>query len=72
VKAKRKGKRGDRQVKSAVFEPWIQRLLSLIERGGNALPHPATLFAGLAVLVVLLSGIFSRLDLAVEHPATGS
>lgn len=62
--------RSSRREKSASV-PWIQRLLSLIERGGNALPHPATLFAGLAVLVILLSGLFSRLDLAVQHPATG-
>jgi aminobenzoyl-glutamate transport protein len=43
----------------------------LVERGGNALPHPATLFASLAALVVIASGIASRLDLEVAHPGTG-
>lgn len=49
----------------------MMRALGFIERVGNALPHPGTLFAGMAVLVVLLSGIFSRFDLAVTHPGTG-
>ena len=30
----------------------FQSFLNLVERAGNALPHPATLFAGLAVLVL--------------------
>jgi aminobenzoyl-glutamate transport protein len=45
--------------------------LKLVERGGNALPHPATLFAGLAALVVLASGVAVRLGLEVAHPGTG-
>jgi aminobenzoyl-glutamate transport protein len=45
--------------------------LRLIERGGNALPHPATLFAALAALVVLASGVAARLGLEVAHPGTG-
>jgi len=49
----------------------ISRLLAFIERAGNALPHPATLFAGMALLVVLLSAIAARLDLSVVHPGTG-
>jgi len=49
----------------------IDRFLSVIERGGNALPHPATLFAILALLVILMSGIASQFDLSVAHPATG-
>ncbi len=49
----------------------IDRFLSIIERGGNALPHPATLFAILALVVIVLSGIAAQFDLSVAHPATG-
>ncbi len=49
----------------------ITRLLGVIERVGNALPHPATLFAGLALLVVLLSGLFKWLGVSAAHPGTG-
>ncbi len=49
----------------------LHRFLNLVERAGNALPHPATLFAGLAALVVVLSWIFHRLGVDVTNPATG-
>jgi len=49
----------------------IDRFLNIVEKGGNALPHPATLFALLAVLVVLLSGIAAYFDLSAPHPSTG-
>lgn len=49
----------------------IDRFLITIEKGGNALPHPATLFALLAALVVLASGIASWLGVSAQHPATG-
>ncbi len=48
-----------------------QRWLGRIERWGNALPHPATLFALLAVGVVLASGIFHAAGVSVRHPSTG-
>jgi aminobenzoyl-glutamate transport protein len=35
----------------------IARMLNMVERVGNALPHPATLFAIFALLVISLSGI---------------
>ena len=47
------------------------RLLSLIERGGNALPHPATLFALMACLVIAASWIAAQFELTVTHPGTG-
>ena len=47
------------------------RLLSLIERGGNALPHPATLFALMACLVIAASWVAAQLELTVTHPGTG-
>lgn len=49
----------------------MMRALGQIERVGNALPHPGTLFALMALLVVLLSGVIAQLDLAVTHPGTG-
>lgn len=50
---------------------WVNTFLSVIERIGNALPHPATLFAGFAGFVILLSGFLSLFDLSVIHPGTG-
>jgi len=48
----------------------LDRFLDVVERLGNALPDPTTLFAAFAVLVVLASGLFAQLDLVVAHPAT--
>lgn len=55
------------QVKSS----WVNRFLSIIERVGNALPHPATLFAMFAGLVIVASWVLSLFDLTVTHPGTG-
>lgn len=49
----------------------IARFLSVVERVGNALPHPATLFALLAAAVVLASALASWAGLAAVHPSTG-
>lgn len=49
----------------------MERFLSLVERVGNALPHPASLFAGFAGLVILLSWVFAQFDISVIHPGTG-
>ena len=46
-------------------------MLNVVEKVGNALPHPATLFALFAFLVVILSGVTSLFNLSVEHPGTG-
>src|SRR5690625_2798844 len=46
----------------------LQRSLDRIEFIGNKLPHPVTLFALLALLVLILSAIFSRFGISVEHP----
>ena len=48
----------------------LSRFLGLIERGGNALPHPATLFALMALGVVLMSAVAAQFDLSVVHPGT--
>ncbi|HEY9144062.1 MAG TPA: AbgT family transporter [Arenimonas sp.] len=49
----------------------MDRFLTIVERGGNALPHPATLFALLAMGVVVLSWVASTAGLSVAHPSTG-
>ena len=47
---------------------WFNRFLNGVEWLGNALPHPVTLFAILAVFIVLLSGVLSWLGVAVADP----
>jgi aminobenzoyl-glutamate transport protein len=48
----------------------LSRFLGIVERGGNALPHPATLFALMALAVVVVSAIVAQFDLSVIHPGT--
>jgi len=50
----------------------MTRFLGSIEKVGNALPHPATLFAILAGLVVFLSWLLSELGMTALHPKDGS
>jgi aminobenzoyl-glutamate transport protein len=47
------------------------RVLSVIERGGNALPHPATLFAIDGRAGRRAVGVTARLGFTVVHPGTG-
>ena len=47
------------------------RVLDRIEVVGNRLPHPATLFLMMAVIVALLSWWASAVGLEATHPATG-
>ena len=49
----------------------LDRILDGIERVGNKLPDPITLFLGLAVIVVLISWLCSSLGVAVVNPANG-
>lgn len=49
----------------------FDKFLAIIEKTGNALPHPATLFAIFALLVIVISAITSLFDLEVIHPGTG-
>lgn len=46
----------------------LNRFLNVTEKAGNALPHPATLFAIFAVLVLLFSGLAHWLDWSAQHP----
>ena len=50
---------------------WTARFLTIVERGGNMLPHPGTLFAIMALLVVLASWVATQMGLEVTHPGTG-
>ena len=48
----------------------LQRMLNWTERAGNALPHPATLFALFALTALLLSALGHLLNWEVIHPGT--
>ena len=49
----------------------LQRMLNGVERTGNRLPHPVTLFALLAGLVAVVSALLSLTGLSVEPPGGG-
>jgi aminobenzoyl-glutamate transport protein len=49
----------------------LDRSLNFIEKVGNLLPHPGTLFALFAIGVIFLSGLMAQFDLVVQHPGTG-
>ena len=50
---------------------WTSSFLSAVERTGNKLPHPATIFALLSVAIVVISGIAAMTGLEAVHPGTG-
>lgn len=50
----------------------MQRALDAVERVGNALPHPATLFVTLSAFIVLLSAALHALGVSAVHPLTGA
>lgn len=50
---------------------YFNSILDTIEKVGNKLPHPATLFFIMAVIVAVISAIGAALDLSAIHPATG-
>ena len=47
---------------------WFARFLRVVEWLGNLLPHPVTLFAIFAALVLLASGVAEYFELAVADP----
>jgi len=49
----------------------LTRFLDGVERVGNALPDPVTLFALMIVLVIIASVVASAAGVAVPHPGTG-
>jgi len=48
----------------------VERFLGVVERIGNALPHPATLFALMALAVIIASWLASLAGWSVVHPKT--
>jgi aminobenzoyl-glutamate transport protein len=49
----------------------VDKFLSIVERTGSALPHPASLFIIFAILEVLLYWSHSGLGMSVIHPGIG-
>ncbi len=49
---------------------FLQRMLDYTEKAGNALPHPATLFALFALITLFISALGYYLDWEAIHPGT--
>ncbi len=49
----------------------LGRFLNITEKVGNALPHPATLFALFALSILLISGLAAYFNWGAVHPSTG-
>src|SRR3712207_4819411 len=58
------------EVAGVAKDSFMNRFLGAIERSGNILPHPATLFVILAVLVIILSAVTAWMGVSVVHPGT--
>ena len=58
-------------VKIVKSKKFIEEFLGLIEKIGNKLPNPTTLFALFALGVIVLSWIVSQFNFSVVHPGTG-
>ncbi|MGM9921652.1 MAG: AbgT family transporter [Bhargavaea sp.] len=50
---------------------FFQRMLNGVEKAGNKLPDPVTLFAIFTVLILIASAIFAVLGTSAVHPGTG-
>ena len=57
-------------IKAPAKNSFLNRFLGFIEKAGNILPHPATLFVILAVFVIILSAITASMGVSVIHPGT--
>lgn len=49
---------------------FFDRFLNFVEKAGNALPHPATLFLLFALLALFFSWLFHFMDFSALNPAT--
>lgn len=49
---------------------WFDRILDKVEKIGNKLPDPNTMFLALIVIVVIASAVCSVLHVQVVNPAT--
>lgn len=45
----------------------FNRFLNMVERGGNKLPHPVTIFVLLSLLVIIISEIGARAGMTVSY-----
>lgn len=50
---------------------FFDRSLNFIEKAGNALPHPATLFGLFAITTLIFSAVAAWVNWTAIHPATG-
>ncbi len=50
---------------------WLEKFLATIEKLGNKLPDPLTLFFILSLLVIIVSAIAASVNLSVVHPGNG-
>ena len=50
----------------------FDKFLDAVERIGNKLPDPITMFLGLAVIVMVLSAVLSALGVSAVNPADGA
>jgi aminobenzoyl-glutamate transport protein len=50
---------------------FVDHLLNFVEKAGNALPHPATLFGLFALISLFMSAVAVWLGWSAEHPGTG-
>lgn len=55
--------------KNAEKKSFVNKFLDIIEVGGNRLPHPVTLFFIFCVAIIIISGITSKLGVAVTYEA---
>lgn len=53
------------------LEKVLNKFITFVEKGGNALPHPAVLFGSIALLTLLISAIGYNLGWQGVNPATG-
>lgn len=52
---------------AATDRGFLQKMLDGIERVGNKVPHPAIIFLGLCVLVIVLSAVLAAFDVSVTY-----
>ncbi len=57
--------------KFKISAQFLGRLLDGVEKVGNLLPHPASLFALFALTVVIASGVAAMFEISALHPGTG-
>lgn len=58
-------------MKIKISGKFFNRFLFWVEKAGNALPHPATIFAIFALAAILLSALADVLGWSAIHPASG-